>query len=356
MIQTICYPAPYPAPRLAVHRLAPEDTAQIAALYRAGGRDGAGCGPDAVRALFAGGAVWWGGFANDVLVLCAACAAPAADTPQAAAMRAALSPGPWCAPKGFLLPLAVSRQGETLAGALFPLLAEKLFSHPGENTLSQQGEGPYLSPGEKRFPLFENKPLSPAAGANGAQGETPTPAALLAALAVKAPAPVLAAYFAAGFAAMRMRPLVSLRPHYLLVRCGAPESGAPERNAPASNAAGLNALARRRPEPNEAGLNAPARRTPEPNAAGSDTPERNAAEQNTPAQEAPAQKPTPRVPGGAKPHDALRRVYLPLADTLTVSRLLEQGFCATALCRSSADERMLICLERGAPDLPFAQS
>ena len=221
MIQTICYPAPYPAPRLAVRRLAPESTAQIAALYRAGGRDGAWCGPDTVRALFAGGAVWWGGFANDVLVLCAACTAPAADTPQAAAMRAALPPGPWCAPKGFLLPPAVSKQGEALAGALLLLLAEKLFSQPGEGSF-------------------------------------------LAALPVKTSAPVLAACFAAGFAAVRVRPLVSLRPHYL-------------------------------------------------------------------------------------------RVYLPLADTLAVSRLLEQGFCATALCRSSADERMLICLERGAPRPLLAQ-
>ena len=137
----------------------------------------------------------------------------------------------------------------------------------------------------------------------------------MAALPVKTSAPVLAACFAAGFAAVRVRPLVSLRPHYLLVRCDAPEWSAPEWNTPGFNAAGTHA----------------------------------------PEQKAPAQKTNPCVPGKAKPRDALRRVYLPLADTLAVSRLLEQGFCATALCRSSADERMLICLERGAPRPLLAQ-
>ena len=302
MIQTICYPAPYPAPRLAVRRLAPEGTAQIAALYRAGGRDGAWCGPDTVRALFAGGAVWWGGFANDVLVLCAACTAPAADTPQAAAMRAALPPGPWCAPKGFLLPPAVSKQGEALAGALLLLLAEKLFSQPGEGSF-------------------------------------------LAALPVKTSAPVLAACFAAGFAAVRVRPLVSLRPHYLLVRCDAPEWSAPEWNTPGFNAARTHAPEQKAPGFNAARTHAPEQKAPGFNAAGTHAPEQNA----------PAQKTNPCVPGKAKPRDALRRVYLPLADTLAVSRLLEQGFCATALCRSSADERMLICLERGAPRPLLAQ-
>lgn len=252
MFEMIQYPTPQPILPLTVRRLVPDEAAQIAALYRAAGRDGAWCGEDTVRALFEQGAVWWGGFADGALALCAACVAAAADTPQAAALRGALAQETGCLPcppEYFLLPPAISRQGEALAGELLPLLADGLFSP-----------------------------------ANGAVRPKENEAAqtLLAALPVKASAPVLAAYFAAGFAAVRMRPLVSLRPHYLFVRC--------------------------------------------------DTVRQEA--ENTALQ--PQQEP-----------DALRRVYLPLADTLAVSRLLEQNFCATALCRSSADERTLIRLERG---------
>ena len=251
---------PQPMPSLAVRRLGPEDAATIAALYRAGGRDGAWCGADTVRALCGTGAVWWGGFADGVPVWCAACAPFAADTPQAAALRGALAPECGCRPEYFLLPPGFGRQGETLAGALLPLLAERLFPPAADIAASAAGA---------------NEPQ------NGKAKPAAKPALLLAALAVKAPAPVLAAYFAAGFAAVRMRPLVSLRPHYLFVRRSALQQG----------------------------------------------------------------KPPFARPLGPKA-DALRRVYLPLADTLAVSRLLEQGFCGVALCRSSAEERLLLCMER----------
>ena len=257
------YPVPQPMPPLAVRRLSLDDAAQIAALYRAGGRDGAWCGEDTVRALFRMGAVWWGGFAGGALALCAASAASTADTPQATALRGALAPGagrPPYLPECFLLPPALSQQGEVLAGALLPLLM-------GQLALTVNG------------------------AARPKKNETAP--ALLAALPVKAPAPLLAAYFAAGFAAVCMRPLVSLRPHYLLQRYGTQEQLA------------------------ESGVLSPQGETNAPTGT-------------------EAQKETGTV----------RRVYLPLADTLAVSRLLEQGFCATALCRSSADERTLIRLER----------
>lgn len=269
---------PQPMPSLAVCRLGSEDAATIAALYRAGGRDGAWCEADTVRALCGTGAVWWGGFADGVPVWCAACVPFAADTPQAAALRGALAPECGCRPEYFLLPPGFGRQGETLAGALLPLLAERLFPPAAD---AEDAGGTANTEDTARA-----KDTASAAGANEPQNGKAKPAAkpalLLAALAVKAPAPVLAAYFAAGFAAVRMRPLVSLRPHYLFRQRSALQRG----------------------------------------------------------------KPPFARPSGPKA-EALRRVYLPLADTLAVSRLLEQGFCGVALCRSSAEERTLLCLERG---------
>lgn len=226
-MERITYPVARPLPALSVRRLAKEDAADVAALYREMGRDGAWCGEDTFRALLGRGA-WWGGFADEVLTLCAALVPSAADTPQAAALRAALVPGR--PPEWFLLPPAAPRQSAALAGELIVLLARTLCPH-----------------GVARAPAF------------------------YAALPVKAPAPLLAACFDAGLAAVRMRPLVSLRPHYLL---------------------------------------------------------------------------TPRTAHGARQtEDAPRRVYLPLADTLAVSRLMERGFCATALLHSPADPRTLLCLE-----------
>lgn len=273
LMEIIRYPVPQPAPPLAVRRLMPDGAAQIAALYRAGGRDGAWCAEEkTVRALFEMGTVWWGGLADGALALCAACAASTADTPQAAALRGAISFGiGYPLPERFLLPPAASGQGEALAGPLLSLLTEQLFSFAAEVSRPQGGE---------RLPRDVQREPAPLSAAPQLQKTEPVPA-LLAALPVKVPTPLLAAYFAAGFAAVRMRPLVSLRPHYLFVWRGVPE------------------------------------------------------------QAAESEAPFPKEESGAT-----RRVYLPLADTLAVSRLLEQGFCATALCRSSADERMLIRLER----------
>lgn len=273
-MEMIRYPVPQPVPPLAVRRLVPDDAVQITALYRAAGRDGAWCAEEnAVRALFEMGAVWWGGFADGDLALCAACAASAADTPQAAALRCALRPGAgYLLPERFLLPPAASRQGEMLAGPLLLLLTEQLFSFAADAPRPQ---------GDEHLPRdVQGEPASLSA-ASLLQKTEPVEA-LLAALPVKAPAPLLQACFAAGFAAVRMRPLVSLRPHYLLGWRGGPGQTAENDTLPLKEETG-----------------------------------------------------------------AVRRVYLPLADTLAVSRLLEQGFYATALCRSSADERTLIQLERG---------
>lgn len=293
-MEMIRYPVPQPAPPLAVRRLEPDDAAQIAALYRAGGRDGAWCAEEnTVRALFEMGTVWWGGFAGGDLVLCAACAASTADTPQAAALRGAIASGighPF--PERFLLPPAASRQGEVLAGPLLLLLAEQLLSFAAAAPRQQEVE-PLLRDSQETPPPWsapdwlygiETAPTAPR------QQEVEPAPVLVAALPVKAPALVLAAYFAAGFAAVRMRPLVSLRPHYLFVGRGAPEQ--------------------------------------------------------TAETDASFPKEESDVPFPKEETGTVRHVYLPLADTLAVSRLLEQGFCATALCRSSADERMLIQLER----------
>lgn len=279
------YPVPQPMPPLAVRCLSPNDAAQIAALYRTGGRDGAWCAEEnTVRALFEMGAVWWGGFADGELALCAASAASTADTPQAAALRGALASGiGHPAPERFLLPPAVSRQGEALAGPLLLLLTEQLFSFAADTSRPQNAEL-FLQEAQAapaHWPVARwPREGEPAPAALRPQAADPAPV-LLAALPVKAPAPLLAAYFAAGFAAVRMRPLVSLRPHYLLRWRGVPGQAAENDDL-------------------------------------------------SPKEET----------------DALRRVYLPFADTLAVSRLLERGFCATTLCRSSADERTLIRLER----------
>lgn len=51
---------------------------------------------------------------------------------------------------------------------------------------------------------------------------------------------------------------------------------------------------------------------------------------------------------GTPDEDAVRRVHIPLADTLAVSRLLEQGFCGTALY-DGADGQPALWLERPNP-------
>ena len=51
---------------------------------------------------------------------------------------------------------------------------------------------------------------------------------------------------------------------------------------------------------------------------------------------------------GTPDEDAVRRVHIPLADTLAVSRLLEQGFCGIALY-DGADGQPALRLERPNP-------
>ena len=56
-----------------------------------------------------------------------------------------------------------------------------------------------------------------------------------------------------------------------------------------------------------------------------------------------------RQPAPGTPNeDAVRRVHIPLADTLAVSRLLEQGFCGIALY-DGADGQPALRLERPNP-------
>ena len=52
---------------------------------------------------------------------------------------------------------------------------------------------------------------------------------------------------------------------------------------------------------------------------------------------------------GTPDEDAVRRVHIPLADTLAVSRLLEQGFCGTALYEGADGQPRMICIQSTSP-------
>lgn len=308
-METLQFSPPRPVPPLAARRLAPEDAPRIAALYRGAGKNGAWCGAeDAVRAVFDAGA-WWGGFADGTLALCAALVPRGARVPQAEALCGALWPDH--PPAQLLLPPAATPAGIALAAPLLHLLGGQILPEDGAR-VSTQGSPPgrvrstqaktppeqkradaekalpggarvdaeKTPPGGARVDAEDTPPGracadaedTPPGRAPGASQQPTAPPEILAALPVRAPAPLLAAYFAAGWAAVRVRPLAALRPHYLFLRRAA----------------------------------------------------------------------LPPCPAG----QAVRRVYLPLADTLAVSRLLERGFCATALCRSDADARTLLQFER----------
>lgn len=237
-LERLCF-LPAQTPELALRRLGPDEAAQIGALYRPGGRDGAWASPEAIGTLLRAGA-WWGGFADGALCFCAARAPAQLALEQVAALRGACAGLP--PPDAFLLPPAASPVGCALSQAFLPPLC---------------AQAPALS------------------------GAAPR-AALMAAVPVRADTALLAGCFGAGLAAVRVRPLAALRPHYLLV---------PRQTTPAA--------------PPRAGAPRPSERP-------------------------------------------VRTVYLPLADTRMISRLLECGFCGTALCRDNADRRVLMELQRPA--------
>lgn len=208
-------------PRLTARRLVLMDLGDILALYRAGGRDGAWADAATLTALFSEGE-WWGGFADGSLRICCASVPARADTPVAAALRGAL-----CGtqlPDRFLLPPAASC-GAGPCAAFLKLLEHRLWP---------QGRTPWHGP--------------------------------VAAVPVKTGSELLCGYLRAGFILTAMRPLVSLRPHYLLAAPGALACGA--------------------------------------------------------------------CCDG-------RTVQLPLADTLAVSRLLEQGFFGTDVCQGPGEEPVI---------------
>lgn len=166
-----------------VRRLEQEDGRALFALYGRCGRDGAWCNADTVDAVFEQGA-WWGGFAGGALCFCTALVAAGAALPQAEMLRQALAGE---AAETLLLPPAVSEEGAAQAGALLPMLLTAL--HAEE------------TPAEK------------------APDRAGPPRRLAAAVPVKYPPALLGGYLAAGLAAIRTRPLLSLRPNYLLTRC-----------------------------------------------------------------------------------------------------------------------------------------
>ena len=213
-----------------VRRLTPADGSDILSLYARCGRDGAWCGADTLSAVFSTGA-WWGGFSDGALCLCAPAVPADAALPQASMLRDALAGFPV---KTLLLPPAVSPQGTERAETLLPALLAAL-----DTTLP---------------------------------GALPS---LAAAVPMKYPPALMNGYFTAGLSAFRVRPLLSLRPNYLLAAC-----------------------------------------TPEP-----------------------------PVPG------TVSAFCMPLDGTLAISRLLEQGYCLTALRHLPPDPRLMGELRRASP--PF---
>lgn len=157
-------------PALRVRPLKPENGREILSLYRQCGRDGAWCGERELDAVFAAG-TWWGGFAEGALCFCAACVPPDTETPQARMLCGALADAP---AGSFLLPPAFSADGAANAQKILELL-----------------------------PVMR-------AEDGTARGD------LAAAVPMKYPAELLAGYLKTGLTAFRVRPLVSLRPNYLL--------------------------------------------------------------------------------------------------------------------------------------------
>lgn len=196
---------------LHTQQLTRADMPSICALYEHAGRDGAWCTAEACAAVFDSGC-WQGVFLDGALRLCLACVSADAPLGQARALRAAHPPA--ALPSRFLLPPALCGGCRDSAAAL----------------------------------------VAAALGAAEPDGA-------LACVPVRTGTALLDGFLRAGFAAVCVRPLERLRPHYLL------------------------------------------------------------------------------LPRGSLPRRAAHTVRLPLADTLAVSRLLEQGFCLTALRRA----------ENGAP-------
>lgn len=206
----------------AVRRLGPADGQDILSLYAHCGRDGAWCGADMLSAVFSAGA-WWGGFSETGLCLCAPSAPADAALPQAAMLRAAL---PDISANTLLLPPAVSEQGTALAETLLPLLTAAL---AGETDTAQQA----MAKGDMPQAASIQQTEKTAGGvqqtaAEKTEGMQQTPAkplpvnripGLVAAVPMKYPPELLRGYFAAGLAAFRVRPLLSLRPNYLLAFC-----------------------------------------------------------------------------------------------------------------------------------------
>lgn len=157
---------------LSVRQLGPEDGRDVLALYRQCGRDGAWCGAGTVDAVLDTG-TWWGGFAEGALCFCAAFVPAGSGLPQAEMLRTALSGD---AAETLLLPPAISEEGAARAGAILPMLLEAWRADSAETRLA-------------------------------------------AAVPMKYPPVLLGGYLAAGLSAFRTRPLLSLRPNYLLAHC-----------------------------------------------------------------------------------------------------------------------------------------
>ena len=159
--------------RMTVRRLARREEGTCRDMYRAAGRDGEWAGamtPD----TFAAAGEWWGLFCDGAPVLCAALADADRSVLQIRALCGAqrtlgLPPaGRW----RYLLPPAAAGGAERGAARFLDAVAARA-----------------------------NAPL-------------------VAALPVKTGGALLAAYFAAGFCLWAMRPLASLRPHYIFLRGG----------------------------------------------------------------------------------------------------------------------------------------
>ncbi len=156
-----------------VRRLVLMDLDSILALFHSCGRDFSWCTRETAVSLFSAGD-FWGGFLGDKLVICCACVSPDAAPAPIQTMQNSL-----CGllpSQRLLLPAAFTRAGCAFAAPFFSQLCRCALTDP----------------------------------------RTKRPLHTAAAVPVKTGTPVLSGLFDAGFAAVRMRPLDALRPHYLL--------------------------------------------------------------------------------------------------------------------------------------------
>ncbi len=154
-------------------RLVLMDLDSILALFHSCGRDFSWCTRECIVSLFSAGD-FWGGFLGDTLAICCICVSSDTDCEPVRIIQRE-SHG-LLHPQRLVLPPAFTDAGSAFAPYFFSQLCRSALTDTN----------------------------------------THAPLHTLAALPVKSGTPMLSGLFDAGFSAVRMRPMFSLRPHYLL--------------------------------------------------------------------------------------------------------------------------------------------